>query len=358
MAPRKLLKSCLQNILLVALSLSIGLLGAEFAVRLLFPHYDLSGQVKFAELSDGTTMGEPGKVARQFKNTGDYDVTIRFNEIGFRDTKNVKDSKQDSIFAVGASDVFGWGVQEEERFSNLLEKTLGQPVFNISMPGDNFEGYAKHIQIAERYGATVKRMIVTVSMETDIRIYPEKQMTPLPADLTVMSTSGIEIRDFHSLKRWLQENSSAYFLLTTIVHQSPRLESFAAKLGLVMPEIDALIARGVPTDRAVESAANRLIKLASGRDVVVLIVPSRQLWVGDSDDRTKYSTVHYRFTEILRQAGLKVVDLRQPLEKSGKPLEYHFKNDGHWNAKGHRVAADELLVELGREANATVSISK
>jgi hypothetical protein len=43
-----------------------------------------------------------------------------------------------------------------------------------------------------------------------------------------------------------------------------------------------------------------------------------------------------------------VVDIRNQMEIGGNPLSYHFANDGHWNAVGHRLAAEALTEVLKR----------
>jgi hypothetical protein len=48
----------------------------------------------------------------------------------------------------------------------------------------------------------------------------------------------------------------------------------------------------------------------------------------------------------LADHGLLVVDPRPVFEAGGQPLQYHFANDGHWNVRGHRVAAQLLADAL------------
>jgi 2-polyprenyl-3-methyl-5-hydroxy-6-metoxy-1,4-benzoquinol methylase len=48
------------------------------------------------------------------------------------------------------------------------------------------------------------------------------------------------------------------------------------------------------------------------------------------------------FLPALDQKKLRHIDLRVPMGKSKNPLQYHFKNDGHWNKAGHLLAAEEL----------------
>lgn len=70
----------------------------------------------------------------------------------------------------------GWGVDEDKRFSNLLEEHLkdcGPPaprVFNIAIP-DNIVGYQRLLKYAESRGAKVRRMVVGICMENDLRDY-------------------------------------------------------------------------------------------------------------------------------------------------------------------------------------------
>jgi hypothetical protein len=39
---------------------------------------------------------------------------------------------------------------------------------------------------------------------------------------------------------------------------------------------------------------------------------------------------------------LNVLDMRNIFESDGGQLGYHFKNDGHWNASGHKLAGTSL----------------
>jgi hypothetical protein len=80
--------------------------------------------------------------------------------------------------------------------------------------------------------------------------------------------------------------------------------------------------------------------------VVILIIPSRRLWVGETARRAQAARVHADFIDSLRTSGMNVVDMRDRLEAGGNPLSYHFANDGHWNEAGHRLAAEALSKAL------------
>src|SRR5262245_8364736 len=115
------------NTILAVSSVALSLLLFEFLVRLVFPIYDPSCHVTFDRLPDGTPIGPRGAVLRQAKNTGDYDVEVRFNDLGFRDEKLLSKATKADLFVVGDSFAFGWGVSTEDRFSNRLEIILNRP---------------------------------------------------------------------------------------------------------------------------------------------------------------------------------------------------------------------------------------
>jgi hypothetical protein len=321
------LSTSILKLVLMLCSTAVALLLMEAVVRVVAPSYDPSGAVAFTNLPDGTPVGPANVVRRQRKNTGDYDVEVRFNALGLRDAKPLNASTPDSIFVVGDSFAFGWGVEEPQRFSNLVQARLGRPVFNISAPAD-FEGYADLLRYAEENGATIGTLIVSVCMENDLRVYEGPEV----------ETATPEIGD---VKAFLSEHSATYFLVTTALHRTPSLVRTAVRLGLVVPNF-AEVEESDISDAAVLSSSRRLERLIGARRAVVLIVPSRALWVGTEQHRRQAARAHERFIRLLGQGGLAVVDVRERFERGGHPLANHFATDGHWNAAGHRLAADAL----------------
>jgi hypothetical protein len=52
--------------------------------------------------------------------------------------------------------------------------------------------------------------------------------------------------------------------------------------------------------------------------------------------------MHREFVGALADRGLTVIDMKRTLDAHGNPLSSHFKKDGHWNKKGHILAAEAL----------------
>ena len=307
----------------------LALLIVEGVARVAAPAYNPSGSLAFTYLPDGTPIGPPNAVRRQTKSTGDYDVLVRFNALGFRDPKPVESSTPESIFVVGDSFAFGWGVEESERFSDLLQQRLHRPVFNIGEGSADLDGYGHLVRYAESHGAHIGTLVVSVCMENDLREYgpDEPERTAL---------EGVS-----AVKNFLTDYSAVYGLIAAAVHRSPRIERAASRAGLVVPNL-AAIAESDASEDAVTSSAERLRALVSGRRAIVLIVPSRALWAGTDAHRRQVAQTHETFTGLLRQAGLPVVDVRAAFEQRESPLSLHFASDGHWTAEGHRIAADAL----------------
>jgi hypothetical protein len=277
-------------------------------------------------------------VLRQVKNTGDYDVEVRFNDLGLRDDKLLTTATEEDLFVIGDSFAFGWGVNAEDRFSNRLQAILNRPVFNIAIAGTDLNGYYRLIRYVESNGVRVKRLVISVTMENDLNVYD----STLPqVSIQLPHPIAFPSRNLSEFKRILTSHSALYVFLTHAVHQTTWLRRIAVQLGLIIPNLEGIGNENV-SDEALTTSAHRLLQIAAGRNVVVLIIPSRRLWVGAHARRAQAAGVHARFVALLKAAGMQVVDLRDRLESGGQPLSYHFTNDGHWNRAGHQLAADAL----------------
>lgn len=283
---------------------------------------------------------------RQFKNTGDFDVEVEFNRYGFRDRKDIAGSTFNDFFVVGDSFSFGWGVKEEERFSDLLQEKLKARVYNISSTTDFF-GYGKLVQHAISHGAKIRKLVVGVCMENDLLDYEDLETQMKAArnggDVKTSTFGG----NLQAVKLYLSMKSAAYTALTFLIHQTAPLKRVAVHAGLIVDNI-AGIRKNAYSETVLASSARKLVEITRPFDSTVLIIPSRGLWIG-SNIATE-TLVHDKFVAGLRNTGLKVVDLKSVFEETGDPLQFHFKNDGHWNRQGHAKAAEVLATVLYRVA--------
>jgi hypothetical protein len=327
------LNRLVSNVALFGVSCAIGLVALELGVRWFIPRFDPSGSLEFHMTDDHVPLGTPDFVGRQYKNTGDYDVEVAFNRYGLRDRRDLASSRPGDLFVAGDSFSMGWGVEERERYSNVLDELVGERVYNLSIPTDIL-GYARLVAYAERHGAPVKRLIVGVCMENDLTDYDALGDVPVRAG---------EARGIRWFKGWLTSNSGLYLAVTTVVHQHPVLREAAVRSGLIVDNI-AGMPRNQFSEAVLTTSVERLRRLAEPYDTTVLVIPSRGLWVGGNAETE--TRVHDRFVSLLHEAGLDAVDMRPILEATGDPMQFHFPNDPHWNAKGHAKAAEALRAHL------------
>jgi hypothetical protein len=150
------------------------------------------------------------------------------------------------------------------------------------------------------------------------------------------------VRTFASLKYFLFTHSATYNALISTIYNVAFLKEIATQSGLTdRPELTVL--KSVYSAEMLHRSVQRLIQLQKNRDipdVTLVIIPSRALWVGNNKDIE--AQVHDEFITLLKEANFKVIDLRPAFEANGRPMDYFFKVDGHWNSKGHQKAADVI----------------
>lgn len=265
-----------------------------------------------------------------WKKTGDYNVMVKINSRGLRDSKNLSDSRKDDIFVVGDSFSFGWGVEEYKRYSNILGDLLKKRVFNICIPGD-IRDYGRLVLYATENGANIHNLIVGVCMENDLH-YSD-------ASAESFIASQDKRRNILPIKYWLTAHSALYNFCVTTLHQNDMLRKIAIKMGLMMDNHSGII-KNIFSKPAINSTAEELAQIVKHYNSLILIIPSRGLWIGNN---TKVEEkVHHTFIHRLKELGLNVLDMKPILEEGGQPLKYHFKNDPHWNREGHIKAAKAI----------------
>jgi len=320
-------------VLSVLAGLVVGLGLTEGLSRLFLPAFDPSGRFEFTFQAGSLVLGQPGADARQIKNTGDYDVSVRINSHGLRDANDVATAGSDDILVVGDSFAWGWGVEAQDRFSDQLQILSGRRTFNLSTPTD-IDGYAALLAYAKSLGSRAGRVVIAVCMENDLHGYGgTREGKPPPGGASP------------AFKEWLAGHSALFLLAVTAVQQTPWLREIAVKAGLIVPNLEG-IAKNEYDPAVIEASANRLQEIAERYRVLVVLIPSRALWVGNS--RAVEERVHTAFMVALLRRGIDVLDLQPVLEAQGSPLTYHFANDGHWNAQGHALAAHAISQHLAR----------
>jgi len=328
-------------IIVGALAVSFAVLLQEYAVRLALPHLDPTTQLKFERESDeAPALGRAHSVQRLTKNTGDYDVEVRFNQYGLRDKNDIAQGRPEDLFVVGDSFAFGWGVEEKERFSTILQDLLGRRVYNLASPA-NIPGYEKMLKFAELQGAEVQQVLLAFNMSDDF----VPILKPQPEQKSDVSN---EIRFktlLASVKSFLTSHSSLYFLTTSVVQGVPWMRELGIKVGLIIPT--SVVRNVVPSEQSIAKTVERLALLKEKYAVTLAIIPDRGNWIGQQVAERR--NAHDRFLKKLSEYDLPYIDLRKEFEHRNNPTSLLFKNDAHWQSEGHRLAA-KVIAEKFRAA--------
>jgi hypothetical protein len=320
------------SILTISILVVLGAL--EVLIRMTLPYYDPRNQFFLQRNEEDVVLGPKSATVIQGTPKGDFLTTNRFNRHGFRDARDFSEAKPTDVFVAGDSFSMGWGVEENERYSNLLESHLKPRIYNLAIPED-IAGYERTLKYVEKQGAPIHNLIIGLCMENDLGDYRQTWRERSAADRKQNLRS---IR--HRISYWFKSHSALWVCSSHTLQRNGFLRGAFEKLG-ISKNIDELTHKNDGSPEVLHSSKNQLLKIATNYNTVVLIIPSRGLWYG-SNIATE-EKVHDQFVHMLREAGLRVVDMKPLLEQSGRPLGYYFRNDPHWNAHGHAAAAAALL---------------
>jgi hypothetical protein len=325
---------------LLAVSTAACLLALEVAVRYCFPFFSPKTQIPFRLNEDGVALGPAGQSVRQATPKGDYDTVVHFNALGLRDRKDLRSAKETDWFAVGDSFTLGWGVDEDQRYSDRLEQlfqTNGIPavVYNVAIP-ENLVGYGRLLKYAQSRGGTVRHLIVGVCMENDLQNYTDARGDWERAQGKDWQRA---VPRKELVRMWLRHHSALYTAVSFSFQRSAFVRHALEKVGIAR-NVSELSGSTSTDEQVVLTSRDRIRQLVAGYDALVVLIPSRRLWYGASTEQERQ--VHARLAALLREAGVTVVDLKTAFERNGKPLDYYFATDPHWNVQGHALAAQEL----------------
>jgi lysophospholipase L1-like esterase len=302
--------------LLFALAVTAAaIVGAEYAARFYFRHAATSGN------------------ARDFIARHGPAPAIRNNSLGFRDREIPPKSDRYRIVVVGDSFTWGQGVEEQDRYSDLIEKALGPgyEVFNFGRPGNNLP---EHLDVLAQ-ALTVSPDFVLLQLyindfETATMRRPEpKPLLPDAWDRTLERTSilyDLARNQWATIqeKIGITDSYARYMERNLRDPSSPNAKRTSAELGEFF-------------DRA------RAAHVAAG--AVLFPAPDS---LGEYGRDYPFTYLHERVAEICAAKHVPYLDLL--------PLYSTFKDpttlwvspfDAHPNAMSNRRAADEILKTFG-----------
>ena len=257
----------------------------------------------------------------------EFRFTINTNSLGMRDPEPTK-PLTDGIVFVGDSFTMGYGVEDDEAFpaivrAGLESRGVSMPVFNTGM-GNN--GNGRWVKFFDHDAAKFRpRIVVFQVMANDFDDNLAERLFRLDGD-------G-KLRELPIAPAGLGRR------MQTVIEDVPGL-AYSYLVGLAWTAMSDSTDRSImPAEHEHESASDALTfalvrtavekARATGADVIGLLV-----------DLTGQRRA--RMKQIFAERGLPCVD--GPGHRDSPDM--FFKIDGHWNAAGHRRAAELLLPEI------------
>lgn len=328
------------RLLVAPVGVVLALLVLEGAARVFFPEWaptraDRNFWVHDETLGWAHRPGESGRMVH-----AEFAIDVSINSMGLRDREYGPEPAPGKRRMIVLGDSFGWGfgVQHEEIFCELIEAQRDDlEVVNASVSG---YGTDQQVLWFERTGAKLNPDLVLLlffenDFENNARSFQYYHHKPR-FDLT--AAGGLELVGVPVPAPTRAERVHAYILGNTYL---------LARLYIVLGA--GLLERGVADaeraraenrfDRSTEVTRLLFARLAEraraiGAELIVTSVPTHPAYsVG--------------LQGMLEPMGVRYVPLDQAFAAADGPTT--FENDGHWNARGHALAADALVAMLGDE---------
>jgi hypothetical protein len=318
-------------------------------------------------------------------------VTISINEEGFRETTNLDGHK---VLALGDSFTFGWGVDQGRTWVELLERSIGEPIFNMGMqdssPKQEFL-LLEHVIDSQKLdfrGGVLLWMIfegndlidsyddlhpVQKSVSTSGGLFRDTILETL-RDLPAMVRQESVFARFKDGRatfsdRGEENRTKAHYVIDGIPSPYPLYVSpqFGAKLfasyQIKGAQRSEQYVDSHPNRLALETTFERMKSLAhrAGFRVVVIIAPSGPRLHGaefeDFPTLSERSYFNILISRLAGQYGFEIVNLEESLRPYATKELLHFRDDDHWNERGHMAVAD-ILSGFLRSRNAALVIEK
>src|SRR5688572_31795737 len=337
-------RGILINLSLMIISTLFALFLSEIALRLigLEPLYVSPERDRFWKYD--SLLGwahQPGQEG--IFETPQFRTAVRINEKGLRDRGHSYEPENDveRVLVLGDSFAWGYGVEESERFSQLLEKSLGVEVINASVSGYSTdqellwyrnEGikYETNLVILVIAGNDVgdndQQLVSTIYYKPKFVIEDgELVLTGHPVPKT--STQG---KFIYSLS---QRSAFAFFLVQRyfdLISLYGKTKVNSAQAGSPVSDINA---EREPFKLTI-ALVNEIRNIAESRKAKFMIVTTDRWWNYRSEE------TYEDFITTLQGEGFLVLDVESM--PGFDPEVMVIPDDGHWSRDGHEFVSDRI----------------
>ncbi len=285
-------------------------------------------------------------------NEEEFHTIIKTNNFGMRESENFElENEKYRIAFVGDSFVWGYGVNEEERFTNIVQKRLGEEyeVMNFGVPGFSTDQYL--LKIKEDVLKFNPDMIIVSFVLNDLTYIDEKVAYGKNKPLLVFNGDDLKIENYPIPKSsWKPK---------IIIKINELLTGINKKLFLKeeFPEIFKLNGKDYDEEIKLNNNVYKEIKSIADKndiDMAIIYIPQKTVFISEEELKgfgLSFGEVYLnRPAEIVQnlsnELDVAYIDLQPYLGVNGGSKNYFIK-DTHFNQVGHinsaMVISNELL---------------
>ena len=331
---------------------------------------------KIFEKSDYTPWKlKPGAKDRQISDYGnEFNVPLSINSDGLRDDEiNHRDILTKKIIgAIGDSFTYGYGVRLEDTYHKKLEKMINKNlndylVINMGRADGSLSTDVQYLYL-KRKGLKFNPKIIILGFYvgndiTDIGTKTEWTGIDKDGYPTNITTTYTYIDEKGRLRMSFERNNKNLSLfgrfnhfMSSWSHSYIFLKRLYIGAFLVKPEPDYLYdhpqdyLRNFDVSKKLLVGINSMLKSYNSTLVVILIPAKVQVSDKDWEAYERYFKANsYRFNpqkELIKFCSENNINCLDLLPSYMGKTDTYFKIDGHWNEKGHELAASELYKYL------------
>lgn len=391
-----MLKHIAQNLALIGLGTVVALLVGEILTRAIRPPSTVEYQID-PEIGQ---MLVPNQTTRFLSQTAvwmgrEFDQTVTTNGAGFHDVEHTVEKPEGvyRIVVVGDSVIEGLQVAVEDGFTQQCERMLNEQiaarhveVINLGISGS---GPAQYYRRLEKKGLPYKPDLIVMAVLPDNDFWDSfyglsagdsKLFYAIRSDGRLDYIPPHVAEERSVLRRWSRQSALIILLREAIyftsierwlgdigILKSPGVTSVYAKNAVIPPEWYVYAADPPEPWPDAYRVTLRMIQESkeladhAGAKFLVMLVGS----VYTVEERWDEAFVQYpagrilrwdygrpfdAITDLGRKLGFEVINLVEPFRHDflKSKASHSWRHDGHWNRRGHRLAAELVSAQILR----------
>lgn len=366
------MKRVFQNILLLFLSITIGLIIIEFVVRQIDQEQYAKNSLYF--ITDYSIFAYIPNKHINFERQ-EFVADIKINSKGIRDYEYDHEKKENvrRIAMLGDSFIAAFQVPLEKSVSNKLEKLLNEnseskiryEVLNMGLGGT---GPTPQVIFLEKEGIKYDPDIVISNLfvANDFVKVDFGVSGVIPKEIFENSNNlenvSFKVTKIQKLKNFIFRNYFTYSYLNKIISDTKYQENDEAaypELNIYKKQYPEYVGKNLEKLKVILKHLKTYTDEKEIKLLIVLIPMKEQV------DERKFSELMDKYKldksqleikkaqEILLEFGGKnsitMLDMLPGFSKRNKNNTFYFEIDGHWNEKGHKLAANLIYEKLINE---------